>query len=274
MMEIKVRSVGDFMRQIGGICKPWNPESDPEWLPWFRGEGNADWPFALRPRLYRQKHKRLKFLLHLDQELRLEFRRRGAQLIIGQRPADKWEWYFLMQHYGVPTRLLDWTDGALVALYFAVKSRKIPGDREGEAPAVVYMLDPWWLNDQAFKRLKDPPEGVALSDWPEVQKYLPKELSSERLKPSIPVAIDPTHLSSRIAAQRSRFTIFGTEVDGLRLVTKKRDCKFTKILVEASAIPAIQGDLRRAGVSESSIFPDLEGLSRELNFWWEEECRH
>jgi len=38
------------------------------------------------------------------------------------RPENKWEWYFLMQHYGAPTRLLDWSDGALVlvALYFAL----------------------------------------------------------------------------------------------------------------------------------------------------------
>ena len=56
-----------------------------------------------------------------EQDLRLEFKRRGSQLAGEGKPSDHWERYFLMEHYGVPTRLLDWSDGALVALYFALK---------------------------------------------------------------------------------------------------------------------------------------------------------
>ena len=167
-------SVEDFTKCVSGICRDWNKDEDSEWLPWFRGEENANWGTALQPKLYRGGSTKLKDLLHLDQELRIEFRRRGAQLINGQRPADHWEWYFLMQHYGVTTRLLDWTDGALVGLYFAIRSRGRAGDRHGRARAAVYVLDPWWLNGRAFSRIRkrDRPEGVALSDWPQVKGYL------------------------------------------------------------------------------------------------------
>ena len=42
-------------------------------------------------------------------------------------------WLELAQHYGVPTRLLDWTENALIALYFACESNK-------NCDAVVWML--------------------------------------------------------------------------------------------------------------------------------------
>jgi len=51
---------------------------------------------------------------------------------------DLWDWYFPMQHFGAPTRLLDRTEGAVIALYFAVKDN--PGTlnepRQGEKPNV------------------------------------------------------------------------------------------------------------------------------------------
>ena len=274
--EVTVTTVTGFLRRVAEVCTAWNPEKEAEWIPWFRGEDNADWASFLRPKLYRRdvlRETQRKEILHHDQELRLEFRRRGMQLTMGQSPANKWEWYFLMQHYGVPTRLLDWTDGALVALHFAVKFRGGRQDRQGNADAAVYILDPWWLNDRAFRKLKDPPVGVALPDWPEVKKFLPHELNSESLRPTIPVAIDPTYVSARLAAQRSRFTIFGKVPDGLVSAAGVRGSHLFRIRIRKQAISQIQKDLARCGISESTIFPDLEGLGRELSYWWEEQCR-
>jgi hypothetical protein len=70
---------------------------------------------ALQPKLYRNDFDTKKILEH-EQDIRVEFRRRGAQLITERQPIDKWEWYFLMQHHRASTRLLDWSDAALVAL--------------------------------------------------------------------------------------------------------------------------------------------------------------
>jgi hypothetical protein len=75
--------------------------------PWFRGQDHAS--DRLRPRRYRY--------YRIDEdEIRSEFKRRAPQLLLGAQPASEWERYFLMQHYGIPTRLLDWSEGALLAL--------------------------------------------------------------------------------------------------------------------------------------------------------------
>ncbi len=52
-----------------------------------------------------------------EDEMREEFAMR-APLLLDVRPTNDWDWYILMRHHGVATRLLDWTEGALLALYF------------------------------------------------------------------------------------------------------------------------------------------------------------
>ena len=154
-----VSSVQQFVKVVSNQSRAWqkntwDERTESSWLPWFRGEEQANWPTALKPKLYRTKYK-LKEVLRQEQDLRLEFRRRGSQFIGDGRPTDHWEWYFLMQHYGVPTRLLDWSDGALVALYFALKPiSDEKGSRQDDA--AVYMLDPWWLNNTTTASLRIP----------------------------------------------------------------------------------------------------------------------
>jgi len=275
----RVWTVEDFLRRVSSINQAWVHEDggrESEWLPWFRGEANAGWTTCLRPKLYRRPARtatQRKRLLYADQEVRLAFHRSAAQLLPG-RELHKWERYFLMQAYGAPTRLLDWTDGALAALYFAIQPRERPGDAHKGADAVVYMLDPWWLNAKTFRQGKRPyPEGVALSDWHEAERYLPDELDSERLRPTIPLAVDPVHLSSRMAAQRAHFTIYGKDLDGLVSCANRPNSRLVRIRIAPSAISTIQGHLTLAGISESTLFPDLEGLGRELSYFWEDLVR-
>jgi FRG domain-containing protein len=242
----------------------------PFWIPWFRGEPDATGPTPLYPKLYRPE-KPIDDLLLLEQELRLEFRRCGAQLVERQ-PRNRWEWYFLMQHYGVPTRLLDWTDGALLALFFALKR---PSEKD-TVPAAVYMLDPWWLNSVAFstfqvdKQLRS--NGPALTDWREAKEYLPKdEFDTDDIGTRFPLAIDPSHFSQRFAAQRSRFTIFGRCKDGMNAALEQGPGKLLNIVVEGD-FNGLRTELRTLGISESVIFPDLDGLGRELNERFDIAC--
>jgi hypothetical protein len=64
---------------------------------------------------------------------------------------SEWDEYFLMQHYGLPTRFLDWSESALVALYFAVGAEP---RRHEPSDAAVWMLDPWWFTSELDTPMK------------------------------------------------------------------------------------------------------------------------
>ena len=116
--------------------------------------------------------------------------------------------------------------------------------------------------------------GPALPDWEEAKPYLPDEFDNEELGLKCPLAIDPSHFSRRFAAQRSRFTIFGREKDGLKAMAgRAADSHLAKFNIKQEAILDIKRDLRLAGISEETIFPDLEGLGRELSYFFEDNCR-
>jgi hypothetical protein len=77
---------------------------------------------------------------------------------------------------------------------------------------------------------------VAFCDWDLAKRHLPDE--GEELFVSCPIAIDPSHFSRRIAAQRSRFTIFGKEPDRLKNLVNGKIASFTlsaKLSLKSSA---------------------------------------
>ena len=212
------------------------------WLPWFRGQADADWPLV--PAAYRYQA--------VDEEqLRSEFRRRGTPLITETPPQGDWDWYFLMQHFGIPTRLLDWTAGSLLGLYFAIRDR-------AKSDAAVWMLDPWWLAERSIQRvyLLDTYDDDAL-------KYL-ETLGSRLQYPPLPVGIRPTHVSRRVAVQISCFTVHGSERRAFSILAEEPDAGIVKIRIPRDAISRIAEQLNVSGIRETTVFPDLEGLSREL----------
>jgi len=120
MEERTAESLSEFVAHVSQVCDEWR-EEDERASPWFRGQADARW--SLIPRAYR--YSRIS-----EDDLRTEFRRRATPLLTDGRPDDVWEWYFLMQHHGIPTRLLDLVGGSSVgALFrctFGTKGRSDP----------------------------------------------------------------------------------------------------------------------------------------------------
>ena len=210
---------------------------------WFRGADREHDPI---PSLFRYEHAN-------EWEIRREFRRRGIQMVSEREPQDEWEWYFLMRHHNAPTRLLDWTDSALIALYFALRS-PLPE----ETPPAVWVLNPVRLNEIVCNT-----DSVVLANEPQAAGYLP-ESAREELGPELPIAVDPIHVSRRLAVQRSRFTLHGRDRNGLISVAARHPGILFRISIDRNSAAAVIDDMRICGVSETTIFPDLEGLSREL----------
>jgi hypothetical protein len=121
--QLVANSVPEFLALAGKFTDQWF-QKEKNWGPWFRGHGDARW--ELMPKLYREKPPNRGRRI-VEDELRQDFMMRAPRLS-NERPQNSWEWYFLMQHSGAPTRLLDWTESALIALYFAVRDKKDDAD--------------------------------------------------------------------------------------------------------------------------------------------------
>jgi len=260
MRTYSAKSLRQFIKRIEQIKDDWESE-DGEPSLWFRGSQNASW--VLVPKLFRPKAP-VKDLLEKEDEIREEFVRRAPSLT-SYNPRNAWEWYFLMQHYGAPTRLLDWTEDPQIGLYFAVK------DGEGYHDAAVWVVDPWRLNELVLGKdevLPPGSDGFSDSDIRKYKPWLPDRFDAkQRLKTKLPVAIFPNQFDRRIAAQRSCFTVHGVKTDSLEKLFPKSQNLFAKIVIPARAIENVRGELEDNSIDEATIYPDLEGLGKCVARW-------
>jgi hypothetical protein len=246
----------EFLSRIKKIEAKWDDARDDDAVGlWFRGCQKSQW--SLVPNLYRTIHKATNDDDEEEDDIREEFIRR-ALVLTSYKPENSWEWYFLMQHYGAPTRLLDWTDSALLGLYYGVK------DNEGLHHSAVWVLDPWWLNEQVLGEPEVLPPasfGLIKADEKRYRPWLPDRFDPKhRLRKRLPVAIYPNHFDRRIAAQRSCFTIHGLRRESLDVLFPKSRDHIAKIVIPSYAAEDIRQELGDLGIDEVTIYPDLQGL--------------
>jgi len=281
--ERVARTLGGFLDIVAKIRTTRQVKSKKEL--WFRGEGRDYQDTRLRPSLYRPLNgfalKSPADLIEIEDDLFQRFLHVAADMP-GGNPDDDWFSYALMQHSLAPTRLLDWSDGALVALHFALRfEHEKPQDR------FVYVLDPYWLIDYIKAETSDhesakltwaeycrkhPSKNLDEDDWDEC--YLPVEGGHDEVPiPNFPLLLDFDHFSRRVSTQRSQFVLMGTDADFFKRLLDMTDARIKVIRIEKESVAEMRVALRDAGVTESVIYPDLDGLGRELKQLWAERLR-
>lgn len=248
----QVRALDDTIRRKASVA-------------WYRGHRRTEWP--LKSTLHRYIERLTSGLkaplpdqngLLRDEAKRLyrQFTREAWPLL---GPAERSEWgvIFTMQHYRLPTRMLDWTENFACALFFA-QQRRQPGDT-----AAIWVLDSEGLNEVSLGKrglvALDETSGastVNVRDWH--PRYVPP---SDDL-PTI--AVSPIFTNPRMTAQRSAFTLIGDSFLPLDEQFDRRlarDGLLVKIELAPESFTEVDEYLRMAGLSPFTYFPDLEGLA-------------
>jgi len=249
----KVKSLSQFVNAVNTIQNEWTKLEDGLIYPWFRGVSQRS--HKLQPGLYRKEG-----LSSSEDSYRHDFQQKGYPLLADTTfgvPISNWEWYFLMQHYGLSTRLLDWTEGSLIALYFSLYYK---AEQDYTNPIV------WVMNPFDFNRRLHKTDQIFLFSDPMMEKYLPPIWSGQPL-PKNPVAFQPAYKSKRISAQKGVFTIHGNIETALEEFENLVGC-FAKIEIVYYYMDLIKTELFTSGITESTLFPELSGLSRELKELW------
>ncbi len=254
--EIQVTSWNHLKSVIDELLYTTDPAKP---VNFFRGQADASWPLV--PSLIRKQGPHTftaQQAIDLEKVMLAEFQ--GQAHLHLSTPIieedDIIAWWGLMQHYRAPTRLLDWTMSALVAVYFAVVE-------EPEQPGAV-----WFFHGPCLRRsmTKQFP-GYFETIQPNIEQ-LTKAFEDPAADSQLYV-VKRTRMTDRMVAQQGLFTVctnvladHGTVIGGM---TQFGETGLARWVVPPAMKPEILGHLRAANITASALFPGVDGLGRSLD---------
>lgn len=247
-MIAEIKSIADMINEMKKLIEKYNE------LLWYRGHSVKTW--ELVPSVQRGNYKKEKIEQYLVNDFFMK-----SSISMKNRPDDYITgWMTLMQHYGLPTRLLDWSASPLVALFFATNDYKKYKDEDG----CIWVLRPGKLNElEGFDSYIYPMDKQRVKDM--LRPAFHALQVNEDVKDKI-IACRPVEYDMRVYTQQSAFTIHNTsrkiedinDQDILSQFIIPVDCK-AKILME----------LKMLGITLSNIYPDNEHIAQELKEFYE-----
>jgi hypothetical protein len=215
---------------------------------WFRGQAQVGWP--LQPAVYRpgfpaaNETDRLRIEQHLAQDFRVE----SAGLLTGRETEA--ELYFLEQHYGLPTRLLDWTHNPLPALFFATDRPANDGE--------LFVMDAAQMStpERPHFGVASSRHGIFVAAMEVISRW--KDIGDF---PRFIIPVRPDYIDRRVTFQHSCFTF---HVPTTPTLTSAGNPSLRSFTIPAAAKSRIRRELTLLGVDQFSIFGDLENLAKRL----------
>lgn len=256
--------VHDFARETMGMY------ATPKARFIYRGQSSSDW--GLQPsisRLVKGLSEQHAFEVECDS---FKMFRSQAPLHMGN-PLPKapehncFEWLALMQHYGAPTRLLDWARSFYVALYFAVVD-------DWSVDGVVWICNEIELNKRAIAKFEDEfdqlyPGGPIPSRVK--YEFFFMEPQKHDMKPTAMIfAMPPRCDSQRTVAQRGVFTLcHNVLIDHAEAIRQLETAGagnevLRKLVIPKDAKAQILYHLYEMNVSANTLFPGSDGLGRSI----------
>ena len=239
-MKFEDQPIGSISELMGCLETQGLPDNSPTW---FRGQRDLGWELTCS----------LERNGGLDKELALLRRfKQNALPLMRSRPENEWEWLFVMQHHGLPTRLLDWTESPLVALFFALEGE---GDGEDdEVDGCLWGLSPFDLNKVAMphEARGDVP---CLGEDEHLDEYLPKRIQTQ-VQPFKPLAVIAPRNSARIQMQQGVFTVFHRDLNALDADGENEF--LWRLVIPKGAKAALRKELTLLKINRFTLFPELE----------------
>lgn len=213
---------------------------------WFRGHSKSD--YKLVPGYYRGNYQ-------TSEETLMTWFKQSASLMVENVPRDEFDWMFLMQHYGVPTRLLDWTDSALVAMYFCCSSHE-------ECDGAIWLLKPAIMNEKSS--IKDDNDSGYLPSFQDdlLQPYQINQLKNTQRMKQKPIAVIANRNNVRLQAQLGNFTIHHNDKSPIEDLIHDEACQ--KLVVKADAKAKLRDNLETLGITKLQLFPELASVGEIL----------
>lgn len=241
-MPIPIKRIADLIEALHTI------RPNDQTPTWYRG--HADFRWKLQPAYDRLKKP------PKESDLLNRFRQ-NANLLLEQVPRKSFEWMFLMQHYGVPTRLLDWSESPLVALYFVVHDRHA---RLMSKNGALWVLFPLKLNRKSTQITAEVDIPSFEDEW--LNNYSVEQYSKGKDTGILPLAAIATRNNPRIQAQLGVFTIGHRKKMPIEEIEDCNHC--IKLVVPASAKSRIRHELQTLGMNRFQIFPELASIGDTL----------
>ncbi|MDE3058463.1 MAG: FRG domain-containing protein [Bacteroidota bacterium] len=168
------------------------------------------------------------------------------------RPTTEWEWMFLMQHHGVPTRLLDWTESPLIGLYFSVYENP-------EKDGALWCLNPTKLNENANVTYDFTLEISCFDQDNILDSYLPTKLASERRTTLTPLAAMAIRDNPRVFAQLGNFTITHRTQTAIESVGSSDH--IWRFKIPSASKETIKNQLSSIRITKLTLFPELDNVA-------------